>query len=153
MSKLEEIISHAEQQCKESGVRLTQKRKQVLAGLLESNKALSAYELIDYCKQKSNAVIPAMSVYRILNFLQQQHLVHKLNTANKYIACAYITCKDTHEAPQFLICGQCQRVEEFSIQKPILNKLKHDIEEVGFHLMTPQLEVNCLCENCFSGVA
>ena len=52
---------------------------------------MSAYELVDYCKETYGVSPPPMSVYRILDFLQQERLVHKLNLANKYIACAHIT--------------------------------------------------------------
>lgn len=153
MSKVQTIIKHAEQHCHQHGARLTNKRKQVLSGLLKSNKALSAYELVDYCKTEFGQAFPAMSVYRILDFLQDEHLVHKLNLANKYVACSHITCDHDHEVPQFLICGQCQRVKEISINKSTINQLQHSVEEARFHLVSPQLEMNCLCENCFSNAA
>ena len=45
MNNVDRIIGHAEQHCKAHGARLTAKRKQVLTGLIQSDKALSAYEL------------------------------------------------------------------------------------------------------------
>jgi Fur family zinc uptake transcriptional regulator len=45
MNHVDRIIGHAEDHCKAHGARLTVKRKQVLAGLIQSEKALSAYEL------------------------------------------------------------------------------------------------------------
>ena len=109
MNHIDSIVQQAEQHCKARGARLTTKRKQVLAGLIQSNKALSAYELIDFCKKHYGESIPAMSVYRILEFLKDEHLVHKLNLANKYVACAYISCDHAHGIPQFLICGKMQQ--------------------------------------------
>ena len=153
MSRVDKIIEYAEAHCRKNGSRLTNKRKQVLAGLLLSEKALSAYELVDYCKNEFGDELPAMSVYRILNFLQDERLVHKLNLANKYVACSHIACEHTHEIPQFLICGECQRVEEISISKPTINNLQQSIDDVGFHLISPQLEMNCLCDSCFSSAA
>ena len=38
MNHVDRIVGHAEQHCKDHGVRLTAKRKQVLAGLIQSNK-------------------------------------------------------------------------------------------------------------------
>lgn len=153
MNKVEKLIKHADEHCKEHGSRLTTKRKQVLSGLLQSKKALSAYELMDYCKNEFGEHIPAMSVYRILNFLQGEHLVHKLNLANKYVACSHISCDHAHEVPQFLICGECLRVKEIAVNKATINKLRDSVEESGFHLLSPQLEMNCLCENCFHRAA
>lgn len=42
MNRIQTVIGYAEQHCKTHGARLTSKRKQVLSGLLQSNKALSA---------------------------------------------------------------------------------------------------------------
>jgi Fur family zinc uptake transcriptional regulator len=153
VSKVEKIIEHAEEHCKQHGARLTKKRKQILSGLLQSDKALSAYELTDYCNNTFGGNIPAMSVYRILDFLQDEHLVHKLNLANKYVACSHISCDHAHEVPQFLICRQCQRVKEIGVDKSTINKLQCSIEEAGFYMLTPQLEMNCLCERCFDQAA
>lgn len=153
MKSVERIVSHAESHCKAHGARLTNKRKIILSGLLEVGKAMSAYELVDYCKDQYGESIPAMSVYRILDFLQEEHLVHKLNLANKYIACAHITCDHAHGVPQFLICGNCQRVEEIAINKSTINTLRRNVENAGFHLTSPQLEMNCLCNDCLKHVA
>lgn len=148
MPNVQHIIDHAEQYCKSHGARLTLKRKQILSGLLQSDKALSAYELMDFCKTEYGETIPAMSVYRILDFLQNEHLVHKLNLANKYVACAHIACDHEHAVPQFLICGKCQKVEEISISQSTIKDLQQNVEHAGFYLVSPQFEMNCICESC-----
>lgn len=148
MNKLSKILSSAEQQCNEHGVRLTVKRKQVLAGLIQSNKAISAYELVDYCKENFELTLPAMSVYRILEFLQSEQLVHKLDIANKFVACSHITCDHKHGVPQFLICGKCQDVKEIVIDQEIISQLEKNISGAGYTLTSPQLEMNCICSAC-----
>ena len=150
MGKVERIIEHAEKHCKTHGARLTNKRKQVLSGLLKSQKALSAYELVDYCKTEFGETIPAMSVYRILDFLKDEHLVHKLNLANKYVACSHITCDHDHGVPQFLICGECQKVEEITICESTISELQQAVVDAGFHLMSQQVELDCLCGDCMA---
>jgi len=145
---IDSVLAEAEQRCREQGARLTDKRKQILSGLLNSDTALSAYELVDYCKAEYGHAIPAMSVYRILEFLQGQHLVHKLNLANKYVACAHITCDHDHGVPQFLICAECQRVEEIYVAKATIAALERGVKGAGFHLASPQLEMNCICQDC-----
>ena len=153
MSNVQNTINHAENSCKARGAKLTNKRKQVLSGLLQSDKAKSAYELVDYCKDKFGETLPPMSVYRILNFLQDEHLVHKLKLANKYIACSHITCDHEHGVTQFLICNNCQTVKEISVNQPTINALKSNIEDAGFQLVNSQLEINCLCSNCQNAAA
>ena len=153
MSRVEKIIKHAEQRCKTHGSRLTEKRKQVLSRLLKSKKALSAYQLIDLCKAECGETMPAMSIYRILDFLQDEHLVHKLRIANKYVACSHITCDHEHEVPQFLICGKCQKVKEISVSKTTRAELQEAVGDAGFHLASPQLEMDCVCDNCLPSAA
>ena len=150
MSNIQSIINHAEISCKAHGSRLTQKRKNVLSGLLQAEKAMSAYELVDYCKNEFGDALPPMSVYRILEFLEEEHLVHKLNLANKYIACSHITCDHDHGVPQFLICGNCQSVKEISVEKTVIDTLSRHIKEAQYHLMSPQIELNCICNTCMS---
>jgi Fur family zinc uptake transcriptional regulator len=148
MSTIQTVINHAENRCKAQGAKLTNKRKQVLSGLLQSDKAKSAYELVDYCKSEFGETLPPMSVYRILDFLKDQRLVHKLKQVNKYIACSHITCDHDHGVQQFLICSNCESVKEITVNKSTINNLKRNVEEAGFQLASPQLEINCLCCNC-----
>lgn len=148
MNRHDKIIEHAGQLCEQRGSRLTDKRKKVLSGLLQSDRALSAYELVDYCKETFEESLPAMSVYRILEFLEGEQLIHKLNLANRYVACKHITCEHKHEVPQFLICTNCQRVKEISINKSTLASFRRNVEEAGYQLVSPQLEMNCLCATC-----
>lgn len=148
MDKVERIIEHAEKSCKASGARLTDKRKQVLSELARSEKALSAYELTEVYQHQFGKSIPAMTVYRILEFLENESLVHKLHLANKYVACSHITCDHTHGVPQFLICGECNKVSEVHIEKPIIESLNANIKDAGYLLVSPQLEIDCICSEC-----
>lgn len=153
MRTIEETIHHAERKCRDRGTRLTPKRKLVLSCLLRSNKAMSAYELVDFSKDELGEAISAMSMYRILDFLQEEQFVHKLNLAKKFIACTHIDCGHSHDAPQFLICAECQRVEEINLGNKMALELKHNAEKVGFQLASTQLEVNCLCGDCSNEAA
>ncbi len=148
MASVEEVLEHVERQCKQRGVRLTAKRKQVLSGLIQAETAMSAYELADYCQETFGQALPAMTVYRILDFLEAEQFVHKLNVASKYIACSHIACDHEHEVPQFLICSRCLKVREVSIPKATVDTLQSNAKQAGFVLATPQFEMNCLCEAC-----
>ena len=110
--------------------------------------ALSAYEIADLFKKVSNESIPTMSVYRILEFLEDENLVHKLNLANKYIACAHITCDHNHSIPQFLVCRICDKVREISIDIDSMKKIEKKVQDENFNLIKPQLEMHCICKVC-----
>ncbi len=148
MINLQSIIDHAERHCQQHGTKLTDKRKLILSGLLKSDQAMSAYELMDYCKGEFGETLPAMSVYRILEFLQKEQLVHKLNLANKFVACSHIACDHEHATPQFLICGTCQKVQEINIDPQVLQGLKQNVLDAGYRLLSPQLEMSCICHEC-----
>ena len=142
-------LKQAESLCSSRGTRLTEKRKQVLTGLLESRKALSAYELTAYCRNHLGSELPAMSVYRILEFLEGESLVHRLDLAKKYVACSHILCEHKHELPQFLICKACYKVQEISIRKSLIDSLNQSVKGASFRLASQQLEFDCFCEDCY----
>ena len=148
MLNVEHILDHAEQHCKARGSRLTPKRKKVLFGLVKSDRALSAYELIDVYKAEFGEDMPPMSVYRILEFLREESLVHRLALNKKYVACAHIACEHDHEASQFLICRECSAVKEIMLEDATVIELKDSIADAGFHLASPKLEINCVCNAC-----
>ena len=148
VSKIDQIIKKSQKTCVISGVKLTRKRQNVLMVLLLSKKPLSAYEISENYKDQFDESLPVMSVYRMLNFLIKERLVHKLETANQYIVCAHITCNHQHETPQFLICDNCNAVQEIGIKKSIIAELEQSIRNTGFELAYQQLELHGVCESC-----
>lgn len=146
--QLDRIVCQAKDICARSGGRLTEKRKRILELLLISNTPLSAYEINDAYNKTFEEPMPTMSVYRILEFLESEHLAHKLSSSNKYVACSHITCGQEHEIPQFLICGECQSAIEIAISKSIIDELKKLVGKSGYTLTNSQLELQCVCNNC-----
>jgi len=152
-STIDSVLASAESACATAGVRLTAKRKALLATLLKQGQALSAYELAEQYRQDHGESIPTMSVYRMLDFLAEQNLVHKLGAINKYIACAHISCSHRHETPQFLICDDCHSVSEVEVEAKTLDTLGREVEAAGFHLRSRQLELHGLCDHCYKRTA
>ena len=70
-----------------------------------------------------------------------------------YVAYAHIGFDQTHGVPQFLICGDCCKVKEICIKPAAISALQTSVQEAGFELIKPQLEMNCLCEDCIAQVA
>ncbi len=149
-SNIEQSILKAEAICQSAGVKLTAKRKNVLIILLHSEVPLSAYDLAEEYRGHFKESLPAMSVYRMLDFLTQENLAHKLTSTNKYIGCSHITCDHQHEIPQFLICDKCQNVSEIGVKKDIIKALNQSVKRVNFSLSSQQLELHGMCEACQS---
>ncbi len=151
--QLNRVIDKAKDVCAYAGGRLTEKRRSVLEILLVADTPLSAYEISDAYNKVSEKSIPTMSVYRILEFLEAEHLVHKLSSTNKYVACSHIACGQVHEMPQFLICGECQSAKEISISESIIDELGKLVGKAGYTLTNSQLELQCLCNKCSATTA
>ena len=143
-----EILEHAEQICTSSGNRLTEKRKQLLAQLVKSGIPLSAYELADIHNKAMKSNMPVMSVYRILEFLESENLVHKLSSNNKYISCSHIQCSHSHGVPQFLICAKCNKVEEITFSPDVIRQIESRVSEAGYKLTDSHIELRCICDSC-----
>ena len=148
MVDYETVMSAAEQKCIQGGIRFTKRRKQVLSVLIEADVALSAYEIAERCNAGSDSNMPAMSVYRILDLLQDQNLIHRLEIANKYVSCSHMTCSHEHDQSQFLICGGCRHVEEIYLSPDAVDALQTAASSAGFSAISPHLEIKGWCAEC-----
>lgn len=148
-SQLDSLLRAAEVSCAEKGARLTQRRRQVLSVLMQSSSPLSAYEVLDLCNRSTTSAMPAMSVYRILDFLEQQLLVHRLSTSNKFVSCAHIACGHKHfRTTHFLLCEGCSSVEEVDATEEASEALEQMAKTVGFKLTAQQFELSGICTSC-----
>ena len=136
-------MRRAETLCKQHGARLTEQRRAVLRLLFESPKPLSAYELLDRLRGTLHNPAPP-TVYRALEFLLEQGLVHKLESLHAYIGCTH---PDHPHAGQFLICAECGEVAE--LEDPHLaDSLKTAGRAVGFRTKRPVVELLGTCAEC-----
>ena len=68
---------------------VTPMRRHVLEALLDSHRPLGAYEIIERLAQHGR---PApITVYRALDFLRDNDLVHRIESRNAFVACCIIT--------------------------------------------------------------
>jgi len=148
MTNYSKMMECAENICVKNGGRLTHKRKLLLSVLLHADRAMSAYQISDAYHQTYGQTIPAMSVYRILDFLVEHHLVHKLSSKNKYVACSEMQSKHEHHVAQFLVCDSCHRVEEIELDGALGQQVVFGALQSGFQPMQPQLEISGLCRDC-----
>ena len=83
-----DAITHAEQVCERRAQKFTPIRRQVLQALLSSHRPLGAYEVIDELAKSMPRPAP-ITVYRALDFLMDNGLVHRIESRNAYLACAH----------------------------------------------------------------
>lgn len=102
------VLTRAEAQAREDGVRLTPVRRRALEILLESHRAMGAYEVLDRLAAEGFGKQPPVA-YRALDFLVEQGFAHRVRRLNAYAAC--LSDKRDH-SPAFLICRRCEQVVE-----------------------------------------
>jgi Fur family zinc uptake transcriptional regulator len=142
-----DAMSHAESICMAKGQRLTPIRRQVLEALLSSHKPLGAYEIIDVLAAPGGRPAP-ITVYRALDFLRENGLVHRIESRNAFIAC--IHNHDTGALSVFLICEHCGAVGE-APSAAAAEALRSAARSAGFTPQTPVIEIAGVCKHCAKG--
>ncbi len=141
--RVESALAVAEALCQRRGRRFTPIRRKVLELLLQHERSLKAYELLDEIRAiYPNATPP--TVYRALDFLLEEGLVHRVETLNSFMACG-----DAAGAPHNLlvVCTRCGNVAEIH-DDIVRNRLADRIRTTGYRLAGEEIEVKALCVEC-----
>ncbi len=138
-----EALENARVVCEQSGERFTDLRMQVFELVWAGHKPVKAYDLLSALSAKRSGVAPA-TVYRTLDFLQTQGLVHKLESLNAYLGCSQP--KQDHQG-QFLICEGCEEVRELE-SKAFSNSVSEVESKQAFQVKHMTVELFGLCSKC-----
>lgn len=137
-------IAHAEAICATRGERLTPTRHRVLEALLGSHQPLGAYELIDRLADDGSRPAP-ITIYRALDFLREQGLVHRIESRNAFVACVHN--HDSGDPVVFLICETCGAVGE-AASAAVAETVRTASRAAGFTPKTPVIEIFGICAHC-----
>jgi len=140
---ISEAINMAERLCINRSVKLTPIRRKVLELIWESHKAVKAYDLLDQIKPLNYCAKPA-TVYRALDFLMSQGLIHKVESLNAYVGC---NCSGRQHEQLLLICDQCHEIEERAAFE-VMHALSSEIEQAGFAISYKSIEIHGTCAAC-----
>lgn len=136
-------VQTADRLCAERGVQLTTIRRQVLELIWGSHKAVKAYDLLDQMKPFQHSAKPA-TVYRALDFLLEQGLIHRVESLNAFIGCS---CSEQQHEQLLLICVQCHEVEE----RPgvmVMEAVSKELSQAGFTAHRKAIEIQGICKLC-----
>jgi Fur family zinc uptake transcriptional regulator len=139
-----DAMAFAEKKCAGRGERLTPIRRAVLFALLDSHKPIGAYEIIDRMAGKEGRPAP-ITVYRALDFLIENSLVHRIESRNAFIAC--IHNHGENDFVVFMICERCGSVGEGS-GSGVATALRAASREARFTPKTPVIEIGGICSHC-----
>jgi Fur family zinc uptake transcriptional regulator len=137
-------LEHAAAICASNGTALTALRQSVLQLVLQAEGPLTAYQLLDRLKALRASAVPA-TIYRALEFLTENGLVHKVERLNAFVPC---TDHDHgHRAVQFLICRRCGTVAELE-DDAIAKALAKAAADKGFVPQRALVELDGTCAAC-----
>lgn len=138
-----EALSRAETLCDERGARLTPLRRRVLELIWNSHQPIGAYAILDHLREGDRGAAPP-TVYRALDFLMEQGLIHKLESLNAFIGCDH---PENRHVSQFLICTKCHGAVEIQ-DAGISSAVKKSAGAAGFTVSRLTIELQGLCPNC-----
>ncbi|MES1989810.1 MAG: transcriptional repressor [Pseudomonadota bacterium] len=138
-------LTRARELCGAREVKLTPIREKVLEIVWRSHKPVGAYDVLDTLARTHKAARPP-TVYRALDFLMAEGLIHKIESLNAYLGCG--EAGHTHES-QFLICRSCGTAEEI-VDDALDIALDTATKRSGFAVERKVVEIAGVCARCQS---
>jgi Fur family transcriptional regulator, zinc uptake regulator len=149
---IDSALAEAEAACQRRGAQLTELRRQVLRLVLEAGQPVGAYALLDRLRDSRPGAAPP-TVYRALDFLLEQGLIHKVERLNAFIGCNGPVAEGHgqghgHDHPhQFLICSRCGTTAEVCDQA-VAQAVADAARAAGFAPLRTTVEIEGLCSAC-----
>jgi Fur family zinc uptake transcriptional regulator len=157
-SETERLLDQAEAFCDRRQLRLTEQRRLILGLILDNPRPSGAYDLLDRLREDGRPAAPP-TVYRALEFLTAQGLVHKIERLSAFVGCSHMLdrCGPDHAhhglaATQFLICTSCRRVCEMGDSR-IRVAIDQAAAARGFKPAAATVEVEGICAECAADAA
>lgn len=140
---VEDALAEADLRCRANAVRLTAQRRRVLELVWRAHTPVGAYALLERLREDGVAAQPP-TVYRALDFLVENGLVHRIESLNAFVGCAR---PDKAHVAQFLICSQCRATAELD-EATIQGAIAEGAAAAGFSVLRATVEIAGLCPNC-----
>lgn len=141
---VQDALATAERVCSASGARLTPLRRRVLELVWHSHRPLGAYELLDMLAGEGQKPAPP-TIYRALEFLLEQKLVHRIASRNAFIGCTH---PGAAHAGYFLLCETCGNAEEIADSRSLARAVDKAAEQADFAIHSQTLELTGVCRHC-----
>lgn len=125
---------------------MTDLRKRVLEIIWNSPTPLGAYAILDVLRDDGRPGAPP-TVYRALDFLLEQGLIHRLASLNVFTGCRR---PDSFHGGQFLICRDCGHVDELT-NPTVDDLLRAEAAARRFEVFSQMIEVLGRCPDCQRG--
>lgn len=141
----EGFVAAVARACDARGLRLTPIRAEVLDLIASAGKPIKAYDLLDRLRERGTGAAAPPTVYRALEFLLANGFIHRLASANAFVACHH-PGSEQHSVP-FLICDRCHTAVELE-DREVVETLEARARALGFVPQAQTLEVHGLFAAC-----
>lgn len=138
-----DALAAAERTCAARGQRLTALRRRVLELVWVNHEPIKAYDILARLRDERARAAPP-TVYRALEFLRGEGLVHRIESLNAFVGCG--APAQAHRG-QFLICSQCGTVAELDdgeLSAVIVDRAAR----MGFQVERETIEIVGRCMHC-----
>jgi Fur family zinc uptake transcriptional regulator len=136
-------VSRAHDLCARRGARLTPLREQVLELVWRSHAPIGAYQLMERLAESRGRVAPP-TIYRALDFLTREGLIHRIDSLNAYVGCPQ---PGRPHAAYFFICRDCGDAAEIRDEE-LAGALTRCVARAQFEVETATVELSGLCARC-----
>ena len=127
--------------------KLTRNQEIVFGALRASDVPLSAYEILDLSDVRDQGLKAPLTIYRALDKLCEQGLVHRIESLNAFVACD----RGPHSEPVgFMSCESCKKTVELPVGS-CEEILRSSAEANGFDLDKITVEISGRCTSCTTG--
>lgn len=141
---IDDALNAAKELCALRGVRLTDLRLQVLELIWQNHKPLGAYSVMEMLAKVSTRRVAPPTVYRALDFLLEQGLIHRIHALNAFVGCP--SPRHSHQT-HFLICRACGVAVELNSPR-LADIIEEEASMAGFSVESQSVEIMGLCPRC-----
>ena len=136
-------VSQAHALCASRGARLTALRRRVLELVWRSHAPIGAYQILAQLAESERRAAPP-TVYRALEFLSREGLIHRIDSLNAYVGCPH---PGLPHAAYFFICRDCGDAAEIRDEE-LADALTRCVARAQFEVETATVELSGLCARC-----
>ncbi|MBT3011187.1 MAG: transcriptional repressor [Candidatus Thiodiazotropha sp. (ex Lucina aurantia)] len=140
---VERALDEAKNYCRKRGVRLTKLRHRVLELIWANHRPVGAYDLLQQLTLDGHKAAPP-TVYRSLDFLLENGLIHRINSLNAFVGCDH---PGLDHSAQFFICHRCGQAAELEDTK-IESAIADHAKRIGFSIERRSIEITGVCTHC-----
>lgn len=137
------IQRYVEEKLREQGYKITRQRKGIIEVFSKNPKQLLNVQQVYDKVKKNHPSIDFSTVYRNIELLEEQEMIHKINIGQAYACYKF---KETSQHHHHMICKKCGKTEIITFCP--FQQVEEQFQGQGFLPTEHNFEVLGYCANC-----